>query len=255
MKTHVGSKKMTRLPLEGITNCRELGGYVTKDMRVTKWHNLLRSNTFANATEDDLQFLLDYGVNKIIDLRTMPEVEKSPNPANDHSSFIYKNVDLIGQNSDTLLSLQVEDIDLDEQSLGRRYENMVKTNKNLKQVFDILLEGLDTGGVLFHCTAGKDRTGVVSMLLLGLAGVSRVDIIANYQVTHTYIEDQLSMLNESDIDEDTIKNLEYLWASNPASIALGYNAVMETFGSFQGYFEQLGYQEQEIIKLKNLIVE
>jgi protein-tyrosine phosphatase len=255
INNHISKKTLTRLPLKGIANCRELGGYATVDGKVTRWHNLLRSNTFTNATEADLQFLLDYGVNNIIDLRTALEIEKNPNPANNHKDFAYKNVDLNKQDEDGLLIFQVKNGDLDEYSLGRKYMNMVKTNQEFKQVFDILLENLGTGGVLFHCTAGKDRTGVVAMLLLGLAGVSKVDIIANYQVSHTYIEEQLNELSENDVDEVVVRNLKHLGASNPANIILGYNTVIETFGSFKGYFEQLGYSNDEIKELKNLIVE
>jgi len=251
----LSSMSVTRLPLEGITNCRELGGYATKEQRSTKWHTLLRSNTFANATEEDLEFLLDYGVNKIIDLRTKSEVEKSPNPASEHPGFTYENVDLIGQGPDGVLSFDYEDIDVDEHSLGNSYVNMIKTNKYLKEVFDIMLAGLNNGGALFHCSAGKDRTGVVSMLLLGLAGVAKEDIVANYQVSHTYIKDQISDFGDLGIDKKVIEKMRHLGTSEPANIMLAYDALIDEFGSFKGYFEQLGYSQDEIERLKHSIVE
>jgi len=251
----LSSLSVARLPLEGITNCRELGGYATKDKKATQWHTLLRSNTFADATEADLEFLLEYGINKVIDLRTKSEVEKSPNPASKHPGFTYENIDLIGKGPDGVLSFNYEDVDIDEYSLGESYVNMVTTNKRLKQVFDIMLEGLNDGGALFHCTAGKDRTGVVSMLLLGLAGVSKEDIIANYQVSHTYIKEQFSDVSDYGLDEAAIEKMRHLGTSNPGNIALAYDVIIDEFGSFEGYFEQLGYTSEEIEQLKMLIVE
>lgn len=252
---NITKQHVARLPLEGITNCRELGGYATNEMKVTKWHNLLRSNTFTNATEEDLQFLLEYGVNTIIDLRTKSEIKKNPNPANKHSDFNYINVDLIGQGEDGLMSFDYDDVDIDEMSLGRSYVNMITTNDRLKQVFDIMLTELEHGGALFHCTAGKDRTGVIAMLLLGLGGVSKQDIIANYQVTHTYIENQITDFSDYGLDEEALIKMRHLGTSNPANITLAYDTVMEEFGSFIGYFENLGYSEIEITKLKNSILQ
>lgn len=252
---NITKQHVARLPLEGITNCRELGGYAADEMNVTKWHNLLRSNTFANATEDDLQYLLDYGVNTIIDLRTKAETKKNPNPASEHPDFNYINVDLIGQGDDGLMSFDYDDVDLDEMSLGRSYVNMITTNDRLKQVFDVMLAELEHGGALFHCTAGKDRTGVVAMLSLGLAGVTKQDIVANYQVTHTYIENQISDFSDYGLDEGALNKMHHLGASNPANITLAYDTVIEEFGSFNGYFENLGYSDAEITKLKNSILQ
>ena len=63
---------------------------------------------------------------------------------------------------------------------------MLLENKTaIKETFEILAEA--KGCTIFHCTAGKDRTGIIAMLILGLSGVSRKDIIANYEVTYTYI--------------------------------------------------------------------
>lgn len=63
----------------------------------------------------------------------------------------------------------------------------LKNQRRIQEIFKILANA--EGGVLFHCTAGKDRTGVIAALLLGICEVSENDIIANYEVTNTYIQD------------------------------------------------------------------
>ena len=72
-------------------------------------------------------------------------------------------------------------------NFGIGYTYLLDNKIKIKEIFDVIASS--KGGVLFHCTAGKDRTGVVSALILGLCNVDRKDIIANYEVTYTYISD------------------------------------------------------------------
>jgi len=179
----MNNQNYIRLPLCNAFNIRDLGGYSTADGAVTKFHTFLRADDLANLDDAELQFLLDYGVHTIIDLRSKEECEKQPNPFAARTDVRYHNIALL----DNV-------IDEDADALGATAQEFIKdfyiglvdnTAAAIGAVFTALADA--DGAVLFHCAAGKDRTGVIAALLLGLAGVSEADIIANYEVTYTYI--------------------------------------------------------------------
>lgn len=70
----------------------------------------------------------------------------------------------------------------------------------LYKIFHFILDNID-GCLLFHCQAGKDRTGVLAMILMGLTGVSKEDIVANYEVTHTYLKENVKLRLEDGLEE------------------------------------------------------
>lgn len=126
----------------------------------------LRSDAPLTPTEQDIAFLLDYGVTTLIDLRSEAEILHKPCPLATHPSFTYCSMPVTGGNA---LPASIEDVPFS-------YLRMVDG-----QMTHILrtIRGAE-GGVMFFCTAGKDRTGVVSALLQRQAGMAREEIIADY---------------------------------------------------------------------------
>lgn len=171
----------TRLPLAGSFNTRELGGYPVKQ-GITQFQKFLRSDSLSDLTEQDLTFLENYGVRTIVDLRSDSEVRESPNP----SSPLIQNLHI------PLVTGNVADATKDitkemNYSMGSFYVDCLKRYPDsLVNIFEAFAES--EGCILFHCAAGKDRTGIVAAFLLELAGVCQADIIANYQITHTYLK-------------------------------------------------------------------
>lgn len=168
------------LPLSGAKNVRDLGGYPIPGGK-TKSRRFLRSDGLHHMTASDIRTLRNYGVTRIIDLRTEMESGKSPDPVIE--GVVYGSYPLIdGVQSQNLMG------DLPA-SLLEMYKSLLdKSQPMLAAVLrDMARHQNET--ILFHCTAGKDRTGVLAMLLLQLAGVSAENIIADYACTEIYMKE------------------------------------------------------------------
>ncbi len=173
-----------RIRLENGENIRDLGGYETSDGRVTKFGCLFRAGGVDRLTAAEWNKLTALGVRTVLDLRSESEVSRQPDRVPEGISWYH-------------CPLQEEQIDARDLSgsaekaflgsLTEGYLNIVRKNGGrLAKALSLLTEALGQGGVLFHCTAGKDRTGIVASSVLYLCGVEKCDIVADYEVTFTY---------------------------------------------------------------------
>lgn len=135
----------------------------------------------SQLTSGDIEFLKEYVVKAVIDLRSADEIIVNPNLLKEKAFCQYYNIPFItGQVSNIIFTEQ-------EVCMGDFYIEMLANQQAIQQAFESIAQ-VEEGCIVFHCSAGKDRTGVLAMLLLGLAGVEQRDIMANYEVTYTYIE-------------------------------------------------------------------
>ena len=165
-----------RLPWEGCLNARDLGGYPAAGGRQTRWGAVVRSDSPAALTEAGRAALAGYGVRAIVDLRLPDELARDPNPfaePGDHG-IAYANVSFIDPAAAPPDGAR---------TLAEDYLSMLQRFRG--QVAEVVtaVARAPEGGVLVHCAAGKDRTGLVSALLLGLAGVPAETIAADYALT------------------------------------------------------------------------
>jgi protein-tyrosine phosphatase len=165
-----------RLAWEGLLNARDLGGYPAAGGRETRWGAVVRSDSLAALTGAGRAALAGYGVRAIVDLRLPDELARHPNPyaePGDHG-ITYTNVSILdpaaGYPPDTL-------------TLAENY--LWTLDRFAGYVAEVMaaVAGAPEGGVLIHCAAGKDRTGLISALLLGLVGVPAATIAADYALT------------------------------------------------------------------------
>ena len=231
-----------RLPLDGAEKTRDLGGYPTLDNKVTKFHVYVRSSRLTNITDKDNNFLKDYGITDIIDLRGVTKIQSTfisdDNINNEYFKFHYI----------PLSTLEMEQYANNEQdsenfNFGIGYTYLLDNKTKVKQIFDVFVDA--KGGVLFHCTAGKDRTGVVSALILGLCGVDIKDIIANYEVTNTYI-------SNSDFIDKYPSNVK---KSSPEFIKTFVENLLKKYSSFENYILSCNVSKENIQKIKNKFCE
>ena len=168
---------LRRIPLGTMLNLRDLGGYPIAGGGCTAWGRMLRGDNPAGLSDEDLQWLLDREITTVIDLRSAGELERKPDQLSADPNFFYHHIPMVG--GERLPNL--------EQDVGRSYFEMLERREAPARVLRAIAQA--PGGVLFHCTAGKDRTGCTAALLLTLAGVGREDILADYQVTELYIRE------------------------------------------------------------------
>jgi protein-tyrosine phosphatase len=169
-----------RLAWEGCLNARDLGGYATTDGRQTRWGAVVRSDSLAALTPAGRADLAGYGVRAIVDLRLQSEIEEHPNPfaePGDHG-IAYTNVSMIDP---------AAGFPPDTYTLAENYLWMLDRFGGFVAEVLASIAQAPPGGVLIHCAAGKDRTGLVSALLLGLAGVPAETIAADYALTAEYL--------------------------------------------------------------------
>lgn len=173
--------------LENTLNTRELGGYRTEKGGYTKYDRLLRSDMQKNLSGRDIAYLSDRQITTIIDMRGEADVKKTPSPflrMTGSPHFHYYNIPI---EEGSRIPESVE-------AVPHSYMK-IATAANITQVFRQIAHAPE--GVLFHCSAGKDRTGVVSALLLLLARVGDGDIIENYMLTKEYNRERLQLLHQN----------------------------------------------------------
>ena len=231
-----------RLPLKGAINTRDLGGYCTKDGKVTKFNVFVRSNRLTELTYEDNEFLRKYNITDIIDLRGNTNIQSSF-ISDDNINKDYFNLHYIPLSNIEIEQYVKENSQTKEFKYGIGYSYLLKKKEKIKKIFKVLINS--EGGVLFHCSAGKDRTGVIAALILGVCNVNQLDIIANYQVTSTYMKDEEIMkeyddnLQKSDADYmDTFIKILY-----------------KQYGSFENYLLSCDILKEEINRLKNKFCE
>lgn len=165
---------------EGCTNVRDLGGLQTCDGRVTRWGTIVRSDTPARLTAAGWSALYEYGIRTIITLRTHGLVENE--------------LDIAPPYPD-LVTVQVEIEDVTDQEFVQQwastelwstplyYQDALRRWPQRHAAAISAVAQARPGGVLFHCIRGHDRTGIIALLLLTLAGVTSEDIIADYELS------------------------------------------------------------------------
>lgn len=233
-----------RLPLKDVKNARELGGVPTMDGKVTKWGKFLRTATLDDIKIDDIKTLKDYGVESIIDLRRAGEI---PFDSKSHElikeNFSYNHISLAP--SEEFRKEEIQQIINKEVSIGSTYRNLIDNYPKIKEIMEVFAA---TDGIsLFHCQEGKDRTGIVSMILMGLANVGRSDIIADYEVSSAY----LGYIERYDENEP----YSVFRITNPYYMREAYEYVARKYDSFEEYLAYAGVDENTINKVKNKLLD
>jgi len=179
---------MTRiLPFEGVENFRDFGGYDANGRRL-KRGRLYRSAHHGNATDADLAAMRDLGLSVIVDLRRPNERQRDPcRRWEGFAATVIEND--IGQVEDDPWHLFIANSDLSVEAFRRYMEDYYVEAPFVERHVDLYsryFQALATveGGVLIHCAAGKDRTGILAALTHHVAGVSENDIVADFLLTN-----------------------------------------------------------------------
>lgn len=210
--------------LEGTTNTRYLGIFKTIDGYSLNRNAFLRSDNTDKLTENDINSFKKVGVKTVIDLRYPNEVEKFPDKLSKVEGIKYYN-----------LTIPVNR----RYPLYESYMRALRCKKFIKDIFEAIASS-DQGMILFHCTYGKDRTGILAMLLLGLANVSVEDIIKNYCLCYC-------------VSEQT-DNLEDIYKYSKEVITKVIYSILKEYKSFHSYLLSCGISEHDLYKIKYRLI-
>lgn len=225
-----------RIILSNTDNTRDLGGYPIGTDKATRFGVFIRSAVPTDLREEDCLYLKNRGITTVIDFRTQEEVERTPSFFANREDFTYHHLSIRG-------SRRMRE---GKDKIPEAYMTMLNSD-SMADIFKILAH--TDGGCFYHCTAGKDRTGVVSALLLMLAGVDELDIIADYVITYPYLVRLLESLPLDDPDFPA-----YVIRSEPAYMKGFLHLFREKYRTAENYLMEIGLIEGEIEKLKNKLV-
>ena len=195
-------EKTRLLPIKSAYNFRDLGGYVGAGGKQIRWRTLLRSGDFHELSEEDANYLSQIPVRTVVDFRSKEEVNLLPDRAIPGlEQFCHLSIDA-GNLAPELTQL-IEDKDLTEtvrmeRALGmmrEMYHRLVKEHQDAYGTLFQLLQSGKTHPLLFHCTAGKDRTGLAAALILTSLGVDRKTIYEDYLLTNQTLQGKYDHLN------------------------------------------------------------
>lgn len=237
------------LPLEGTTNTRELGGYPTQNGGRTREHVFLRSDNLHHATPADEKWLHDYGVRTVVDLRT--SVERLGHLDHDYREPMER--DHVSMMQHIQAELVKDRIFGEEEKAPRTWADVYvimteRLKPQFRHVLDILIQNEDCA--LFHCTAGRDRTGIVAMLLLTMAGVPEDVIITDYVATNDNMSPDL-IKNEKIMEAlggDVIP--EGAFEALPDTMLTLIGHMKKVYGSVVGYLKDIGITDADFDALR-----
>lgn len=262
------------LPIEGLNNFRDFGGYTTTDGKQVKWGMLYRSNHLFNLNEQAVNYISHLGINSIIDYRTQNEINKSPNchvgeKKTYHLDATAQTAELAAQfaaspdNEDKALIESViqhipkEMINGDGLQILEQYRQFVVSDKSksaFKQMIEVLLDSHNAPNIQ-HCRGGKDRTGYGALLVLSMLGVPKETIVQDYMLTHfnRLERNEIKMAGYRKITQD--KNvLDYLLSlidTQESFIIEVFNTMEEISGSVENYIKnELKFTNNDIKQLR-----
>lgn len=257
-------QEVLRIPLKGLCNTRDLGGYRTVDGRRIKPYKLIRSGALLDGTEEDLQILLSrYGLKTVVDFRTGEERRQKPDPVlpgvtyvenpileeeamgitrenentSDGNTVVKKVIDTIRATGSTPLDY-----------MKNMYINLIKdpfSRAQYRKFFEVLL-AQEEGAVLWHCTAGKDRAGVGTILLLSALSVPGEQILADYMKVNTFAKKEIDFLMElltegeerAAIKPEQAEAVRLLFTVDEAYAASVFEVMEQECGSVDAFLEQ-----------------
>lgn len=229
-----------RLEFAALLNARDLGGLPTQDGGRTRTRSLLRADDLVQLTPEGVKALAEYGVATVLDLRWPEEAARYPSPVPLGLPQVrYQRVSLLTHTEDEW-RLRSRDV------VKELWKCVVleHARQELKQVLQVIASAAP-GPLLFHCIAGKDRTGLVAALLLTLADVTPAAIAADYAQSAENLRDGYL---QRYADADPARILEAIRC--PQQGAYNMLEFLSVAGGVRAYLERLGLWPEQIAALR-----
>jgi len=225
-------------------NARDLGGLPLQQGGSTRTHAFVRTAHLGALTQAGLQQMYDYGLRTIVDLRCAEELLMTPSAIPNGTHFIVHHRPFLGPSVKEWQRREVNSND------ARGYVDMLdKFQPEVLQIVQTMSEA-PQGGVLFHCYAGKDRTGVTSMLLLSLAGVADEVIADDYSLS----ESGLQAMREQDYaraqDDERRAAVLHDYRCPPEAMLRALAHLHQTYGGAAAYLRTIGLSDDAVENLR-----
>ena len=242
------------LPFEGAHNFRDLGGYPSSFGGTTRWGVLYRAAGLSEMTEADLRELHQLGIRTVYDLRRDDEREMAPDPVPTVHvclmSHVLANAPMPDRSS-------LVDHDDGTQFMRQLYSGLLAhAGEEIGRLIRHLVDG-DSAPAVFHCTAGKDRTGVVAALILLAVGVDRETVLDDFELTNRYVtrETHAAMYQRMLDHGMSPEAAAGMFAAARGSMAAALDELDEVYGGAEAYLTtHAGLDAGHLARLRALLL-
>jgi protein-tyrosine phosphatase len=242
-----------QVELDSVFNFRDLGGYPTADGRSTRWRVLFRADGLDKLTDADLDVLRPMSLRTVVDLRTRHELDTRGRFPFESHPVAFHHLSILDQtwSHDDARS---EGLPAD-QFLHRAYHAMLAVGADrFAEAFTVLADR-DALPAVFHCAAGKDRTGLLAALVLGALGVERAAIVDDYALTAQSMDRFLAWAR---LDPERSSMIDQappaFFAADPAAMDRVLDDLDEQYGSVRAYVRSIGVTDATLAQLDTLLL-
>lgn len=242
------SKRLVRM--EGAVNFRDIGGYKTTDGKEVKWGKVFRSADVSKLTDKDLNVLEEKHIHTVVDFRGKKESAAAPDHLLPNTDYI-----LCPAGSDSLPSAKDMLAHIKQDSfLTKFYSSTQYFGPRYKAFFQKLLALPEGESIMYHCTGGRDRTGMATALLLYVLKVPRETIEEDFVASNVYLAPMNQKMYQSfaqypGVDIEAVKKA---MALRPELIRVMFSSIEREYGSIEAFFKQeLGVGDKEIAQLRS----
>ncbi len=256
------------LQIENGYNFRELGGYATSDGRYLKKHKLLRSAALNELSEHDLGYLDEYGLRYDIDFRSPSERKKQPDRLPVHTAYHFAPVFTIDETKSQADDRAEDNKYMTEENAGFKqmlnaYNDIVlsaNAKKAYRKFFDLLLANdSDNESVIFHCSAGKDRTGMGAVYVLTVLGVDPKVVRNDYLASNYFLQKRRGFKPSSQRmpvaaqNAIYLENMKALSSVSGAYLECALGTMQREYGTLEHYIEtELGITKKQKADLEKI---
>jgi protein-tyrosine phosphatase len=239
--------------LTGVFNFRDLGGYTAADGRMIRWRTLFRADGLDKLTTDDVDVLRPFGLRTVVDLRMAHEIEQRGRFPVDAYPVTFHNLSVMDAVWDRELAR--ESALPPAEFLHERYTEMLDAHGHRFANALRLLAGPGAMPAVFHCAAGKDRTGLLAMLVLGSLGVASDDIVEDYALTSVTMDAFLTArAGEPALAARMADIPQMFFAADPQAMSLLLRDIEAAHGSVRGYVRALGVDDASLASLEEQLL-
>ncbi len=254
-----------RLFFSGAKNFRDLGGYKTTDGKTVRWGALYRSDHLHHLTDTDLKYLATLNLDRIIDFRAKHEKEEEPDrlPANTNINIVElpimdSSTEVWRDSREKFIQDKLRNIDPAKSLIET---NIELATRFIPQIRQFIYELYSTNGhpALFHCAAGKDRTGFAAAVVLRMLGVSPEIAMNDYLLSNQYYLSAFSWkifilrLMKGKRFSEVVKGFLEV---HPAYLSAAFKTIDHEFGSFENYVRSgLDLTEKDVENLRSIYLE
>lgn len=265
----------TRIDLEKSSNTRDLGGLPSADGRTVKPRRLIRSCSLAALTDKDKYKLTSsYNLKTIVDFRTDKECDEKPDPVIEDVSYhhlpviedvaagITHDKESEGSSFQNTVALLLKNEISPEDYMKNMYRNIAASSYSrqaYRRFFDLLLKQ-EEGALLWHCSAGKDRAGIGSALVLSALSVPRDMVVKDYLMTGTFLKEDIAhaenKLRQKTDNPSLLNCIRICMEVKKEYIESVFQVFEDECGSVDSFLSsKLGLTEDKLEKLKTLYLE